>query len=119
MMTAGRYAASMPRAAFFVKPGFELREMPAPVAGRDDVVVDVHGCGVCGSDLHYFHGAEPSPRVCPGHEIAGRVAPGSPRLGAGLPVVIEPIVSCGRCRACRGGEPNLCPALEILGRDRP
>lgn len=119
MTAAGRYAASMPRAAFFVKPGFELREVPEPIVVASDVLVDVYGCGICGSDLHYHQGLEPVPRVCPGHEIAGRVAPGSPRLAPGLPVVIEPIVGCGGCRACRGGEPNLCPTLEILGRDRP
>ena len=95
--------------------GFELRDVPRPEPGPGETVVDVHCCGICGSDLHFYAGAVDPPAVCPGHEICGRVAAGSPDVPAGTPVVVEPIRSCGGCLRCRAGEPNLCAALQILG----
>jgi 2-desacetyl-2-hydroxyethyl bacteriochlorophyllide A dehydrogenase len=95
--------------------GFELREVARPRAGPGELSVDVHGCGICGSDLHFYSGGAQPPAVCPGHEICGRVSEGSSDVPAGSAVVVEPIKSCGRCPRCRAGEPNLCPRLQILG----
>jgi 2-desacetyl-2-hydroxyethyl bacteriochlorophyllide A dehydrogenase len=86
--------------------------------GSDEVLVEVHACGICGSDLHFFSGEAPPPRVCPGHEICGRVVSTDARLRRGQAVVVEPILGCANCDACRSGEPNLCAALVIFGRDR-
>ncbi len=111
---------AMMRAAFFAdQGGFEIREVPRPVPGSDEVLIDVHACGICGSDLHFYRGTSRAPRVCPGHEICGRVAAGSIPLEPGLPVVVEPLRSCGRCQSCRSGEPNLCQQLQILGSRAP
>ncbi len=107
------------RAAFLAEKGkAEVRELAKPIAMPGEVLVDVHACGICGSDLHAYLGDAPLPRVCPGHEICGRVAPDSPTGRPGTPVVVEPIFSCGRCARCVGGEPNLCPSLELIGGRR-
>ena len=95
--------------------GFELRDVPRPDPGPGETLVDVHRCGICGSDLHFYSGEVAPPEVCPGHEICGRVAAGSYGLPVGTPVVVEPIRSCGHCARCRAGEPNLCAALAIIG----
>ena len=109
------------RAAFFTNPagGFEIREVPRPVPDPDEVLVEVHACGICGSDLHFYTGGSPAPRVCPGHEICGRVAPGSTTMQPGLAVVVEPLRGCAACPRCRSGEPNLCPQLRIFGSRVP
>jgi 2-desacetyl-2-hydroxyethyl bacteriochlorophyllide A dehydrogenase len=107
------------RAALLAAPGkVEVREIQRPLAARGEVLVDVHACGICGSDLHAYAGEAPLPRVCPGHEICGRVAVDSPTGQPGTPVVVEPIFACGRCASCVRGEPNLCPALELIGGRR-
>ncbi len=74
------------RAAFCTTSGnFELRELPQPEAGQVLVRVRVRSYGICGSDLHWYHGSFPPLPVCPGHEIAGDVAasPSTCRYGPG------------------------------------
>ncbi|MEO6025697.1 MAG: alcohol dehydrogenase catalytic domain-containing protein [Candidatus Binatia bacterium] len=108
------------RAAFLTdQRRFELRHVPLPTAGPGEALIDVHACGICGSDVHFFVGGSPPPRVCPGHEIAGRIVTAVGGLRAGDPVVVEPLRSCGSCASCRAGEPNLCPQVEILGSRLP
>jgi len=108
------------RAAFFSGPRhFDLREVPRPRPGAGDVLVNVHACGVCGSDLHFYTGQVRTPRVCPGHEICGTVAADSDTLAAGTPVAVEPIRVCGRCPPCLAGDTNLCRRLVILGQGAP
>ena len=98
----------------------ELREIPDPAAAGETVVVRVHACGICGSDLHYYCGAAAPPRVPLGHEISGRIAdPGSSGFAVGEPVVVEPLISCGHCDRCRAGEPNLCARVRVLGNRAP
>lgn len=107
-------------AAYCTGPGsIELRDLPPPAPDGARVLVRVHGCGICGSDLHYYSGAAAPPNVCLGHEIAGRVATSGAGFTADEAVVIEPLLSCGTCPRCRAGEPNLCPALRILGSLAP
>lgn len=110
------------RAAFSRKPGtVELREVPIPQPCGGEVLVKVRNCGICGSDLHWFHGQFPVPAVCPGHEISGEIvaiAAGvtGPRVGDA--VAIEPLVVCGECGYCRTGDYQLCRRLEVLGGTR-
>ena len=106
------------QAAYFGPQGFEIRRLPRPVPDTGEVLIEVDGCGICGSDLHVYEGSAAASPVCPGHEIAGRVAPDSPLLPPGLEVVVEPLVACGVCRSCQAGEPNLCPSLVLLGTRR-
>jgi len=108
------------RAAFCTAAGaIDLRTVAPPPASDGDVTVAVHACGICGSDLHYYAGADPPPAVCLGHEICGRLREPLGDLAAGAAVVVEPLVACGRCARCRQGEPNLCARLQILGSMRP
>jgi 2-desacetyl-2-hydroxyethyl bacteriochlorophyllide A dehydrogenase len=104
------------RAAFCTGArSIDIREVPLPQATPDTLVVRVHACGICGSDLHYYYGTAPPPAVCLGHEICGRVTATGGGLSAGEAVVVEPLVACGSCPRCRAGEPNLCSKLRILG----
>jgi 2-desacetyl-2-hydroxyethyl bacteriochlorophyllide A dehydrogenase len=68
----------------------------------------VEACGICGSDLHFWHGDLPRPMgTAPGHELVGTVVDGP----AGLPDVryaVSPNVSCGKCAFCLSGRSNLC-----------
>jgi propanol-preferring alcohol dehydrogenase len=93
-----------------------LREqtLPDPVAGHGQILIDVHACGVCRTDLHLVDRdlEHPKQPVIPGHEIVGRVA----GLGAGVSGfavgdrVGVPWVghTCGRCRYCLSARENLC-----------
>lgn len=109
-------------AAFCTEPGkFVLRDVAQPTPCADEAVVQVHSCGVCGSDLHYFHGGFPPPPVCPGHEISGRVtAVGDAvrQIGIGERVAIEPLVVCRECPYCRSGDYQLCRKFCLVGTMR-
>ncbi len=106
-------------AAFCRGPGtVVLDEVARPAPGPDDVVVAVRSCGICGTDLHWYHDTMMIPAVCPGHEIAGEVAEvGSAVRGlrAGDRVALEGIASCGSCRSCAAGNYHLCPSLGVVG----
>jgi L-gulonate 5-dehydrogenase len=100
-----------------------LLELPAPVPSPGEVLLRIGRAGICGSDMHIFHGLNPFaryPRVI-GHEAMGSVAavgPGVHDLIVGDRVVIDPVVSCGHCHACRIGRPNVCGNLEVIGVHR-
>lgn len=106
-----------------VPTAHELRiveqERPA-VVNADDVLVKIKRVGICGSDMHIYHGTNPLatyPRIV-GHEVAGEVAEvGSAVTGLqpGDHVVVEPINYCGECYACRKGRPNVCEKLSVFG----
>lgn len=90
-----------------------FQDEPDPVPRNDEVLVKVEAVGICGSDMHAYHGHDerrPPPLVL-GHEAAGTVLTG-PR--AGERVVINPLVPCGRCLVCLDGRPHLCRERQIL-----
>jgi L-iditol 2-dehydrogenase len=100
----------------------ELRELPVPDLGDDDVLLRVRAVSVCGSDVHQYHNTQSWPVKVPvvlGHEFGGEVA----RVGArvrgfreGDRVVSETAASiCGQCVYCRTGEYNLCPQRSGFG----
>ena len=107
------------RAAFCRGPGtVVIDEVARPAPGPDDVVVAVRSCGICGTDLHWYHDTMMIPAVCPGHEIAGEVAEvGSAVRGLreGDRVALEGISSCGVCRSCAAGNYHLCASLGVVG----
>jgi threonine dehydrogenase-like Zn-dependent dehydrogenase len=99
-----------------------LEETARPVPGPGEVVVRVRNCGICGSDLHWYHDEMMVPQVCPGHEVAGEVAEvgaGVTALRAGDPVAVEGIASCGACRYCIAGDYQRCPAVGVVGMTIP
>jgi L-iditol 2-dehydrogenase len=96
----------------------EVRERPCPQPGADQVLVRVGSCGICGSDLDWFRGDFPPPPVCPGHEMAGEVVEvGNAARGVavGDRVVVEPLVTCGSCPACKVGDYQICDNVQVLG----
>ena len=97
----------------------EVRETPVPAPGPGDVLVRVHACGVCGSDLHFYRGEFPiPPAVSPGHEFAGEVAEvgeGVREFAPGRRVVVEPLRTCRECDYCRAGDYQLCPKRVLVG----
>jgi len=109
--------------AYLVKePGViqvEEREKPKELK-NDEVLMKVHTVGICGSDMHIFHGTNPFatyPRVW-GHEFAGEVeavGSGVKDLNVGDHIVAEPFTSCGNCYACRHGRGNVCEELKVFG----
>ncbi len=90
------------------------RDEPDPVPSAGDVLVKVEATGICGSDMHAYHGKDPRrvPPLILGHEVAGNLV-SSP--DAGRRVVINPLITCGSCEACDTGHSNLCAARELIG----
>ncbi len=98
----------------------EFREVPVPQPGPGQVLVKIMEIGVCGSDIHVYHGTHPftSYPITQGHEVSGVVAqlgPGVEGLALGQKVTIQPQVVCGQCYPCRHGKYNLCEALKVMG----
>ncbi|PKE31900.1 Zn-dependent oxidoreductase [Rahnella sp. AA] len=99
----------------------EQRALPVPAAG--EVRVRVSYAGICGSDVHIYHGHNPFakyPRVI-GHEFFGHidsVGEGVDTARIGERVVIDPVVSCGHCYPCSIGRPNVCTKLQVIGVHR-
>lgn len=86
----------------------------------NEVLVSVKRVGICGSDIHILHGKNPFatyPRIW-GHEFVGEVSETGADVTAvckGDHVVVEPIISCGTCYACRQGRGNVCESLQVMG----
>jgi 2-desacetyl-2-hydroxyethyl bacteriochlorophyllide A dehydrogenase len=97
----------------------EVEEFPDPEEGPDDVVVKVHACGICGSDLHtYLHGAFVQPGQVMGHEFVGEVVHVGGNvdgIALGDRVTASPIVPCMQCARCKEGRYNLCGAAWANG----
>jgi alcohol dehydrogenase, propanol-preferring len=104
------------RAMVLDAPGRPLRatELPEPEPAPGQLLLRVHACGICRTDLHLLDGevtiAEP-PRVL-GHQIIGTVEGDGRRVG--VPWLGW---TCGRCEQCRAGRENLCPFARFTGRD--
>lgn len=102
-------------------PGvIEFREIPAPEPGDGQVIVKIEKIGICGSDIHVYHGKHPFTKypVTQGHEVSGTVeklGKGVKGLSVGQKVTIEPQVVCGVCYPCRHGKYNLCEELKVMG----
>ena len=111
------------RAMLLDAPGRPLRaaDLPTPAPGPDEVLIRVHACGVCRTDLHVVDGELDRPKLplVLGHELVGRVA----ALGARVDDLAEgervgvPWLgwTCGSCAYCRAGQENLCAAARFTG----
>ncbi len=114
------------RAMLLERPGgrFELTDLPVPEPRPGELLIRVHACGVCRTDLHVVDGDITDGRypLVPGHQIVGRVAVAPP--GSVLPVGTRVGVpwlgyTCGECAFCRSGRENLCDRAEFTGYQRP
>ena len=114
------------RAAYFLgNQTFEVREQEAPHAGKGEVVIQNKFCGVCGTDVHIYHGepgsADVTPPVVLGHEYSGVVVEageGVTSLRPGDHVTVDPNIYCGKCEYCRSGKKQLCEHMEAIGVTR-
>jgi propanol-preferring alcohol dehydrogenase len=106
-------------------PTLSVEEVPRPVPGPDDVLIEVEVCGVCHSDLHVAEGDQPALKgatkanLIPGHEVVGRVVQRGANvthlaLGDRVGVAWN-FSTCGICEACREGMENLCRKAVITG----
>ncbi|MFT3984451.1 MAG: alcohol dehydrogenase catalytic domain-containing protein [Lachnospiraceae bacterium] len=98
----------------------KFREVPKPAAGTEQVLVKMMDIGICGSDIHVYHGEHPftSYPITQGHEVSGEiisVGADVTALKVGQKVTIEPQVYCGKCHPCRNGKYNLCEELKVMG----
>lgn len=95
-------------------------EVPTPQCGRDEVLVAVKACGICGSDVHGMDGStgRRRPPIIMGHEAAGIVAAVGQEAGNWKPgdrVTFDSTIYCGVCEFCRRGQINLCNARRVFG----
>jgi (R,R)-butanediol dehydrogenase/meso-butanediol dehydrogenase/diacetyl reductase len=101
----------MPAAVYIGDGVIEVRQLPVPTLGRDEVLVEISHCGICGTDLHLVLERYARPGSVLGHEWAGTVAAvGADANGweIGARVVLDPTPGCGECRACTRGRPAVC-----------
>ena len=93
-------------------------EVDAPKPREGEVVVDLTFCGICGSDMHAWHGHDDRriPPLVLGHEAVGTAQSGR---FEGKRVAINPLMTCGKCPACLRGATHLCPEREMIGMRRP
>jgi 2-desacetyl-2-hydroxyethyl bacteriochlorophyllide A dehydrogenase len=110
------------RAAVLTRPHrVHTTDIPEPVPGPGEALVEVRSVGLCGTDRKIFAGLIPVayPRIM-GHEVAGEViaAPQDSPVSEGTRVLVDPGITCGRCPQCLAGRGNICTGGWLLGRDR-
>jgi len=94
------------------------RDEPAPArTAADEVLIRVDAVGICGSDMHAYHGHDPRrvPPLILGHELAGEILDGP---GKGRRVTVNPLITCGHCEYCVQGRNNLCANRTMIGMTR-
>lgn len=112
------------RAAVLTAPKrFEIREVPMPAIGPEDVLVRVARTGICGTDVHIFNGHYAADRLplVPGHEFCGTIAEcgvNVRHLAIGTRVVVDINIGCGACFWCRRNEVLNCAEVTQVGIGR-
>ena len=93
------------------------RDEPAPAPAAGEVLIAIDAVGICGSDMHAYHGHDPRrvPPLILGHELAGRILDGP---GTGRRVTVNPLITCGVCEYCKQGRDNLCANRTMIGMTR-
>lgn len=102
----------------------EVKDVPDPKLLPDEVLIRVHACGICGSELEAFSFKKPrrTPPLILGHEFCGvidTVGAGTTGLQQGQRVVGSSVISCGHCHACLRGDNHLCANRQVPGMNRP
>ena len=111
------------KATYFLGPQtLETRQVSLREPNANEVVIQVAAAGICGTDVHIYHGgkgaSEVSPPVVLGHEYAGivrQVGKNVTTLKPGDKVTVDPNTYCGKCRACRNGKKQFCEQMRGFG----
>jgi L-iditol 2-dehydrogenase len=107
--------------AVMIAPGqIEFRQVEKPTPKDTEVLMQTKRIGVCGSDIHVFHGLHPytSYPVVQGHEVSGIVAAVGKNvkgIAVGDKMTFTPQVTCGECYPCQHGMYHLCEKLKVMG----
>jgi len=112
------------KAAIYKNKGkIEIVEIELPrILNKEDVLLKVKCCGICGSDLHTYMEKWPQPLFPAGHEISGEIVEigdGVENVKVGERVCVEPVLYCNDCIYCRLGKYHLCEKRKIIGVDLP
>jgi len=94
-----------------------FRDEPAPSPDPGDALIAVESVGICGSDMHAYlgHDERRVPPLILGHEAVGTVLEGA---NPGQRVVLNPLITCGKCIDCLSGRQNLCADRDLIGMYR-
>lgn len=95
-----------------------IEDVPVPVPSEGEVLLRVHSCGICGTDMEFYETGAYNPRMILGHECSAtieRVGPGVAGWKPGDRVVVNDLFSCGECDFCLRGLENLCASAANLG----
>jgi len=97
-----------------------LEEVEKPKPKPNEVLIEVKYCGICGSDIHAYHGVHPfiKPPIVLGHEFSGVISElggDVEELKIGQRVVVEPLLTCGKCLNCKLGYYNRCIVMKVIG----
>lgn len=109
------------KAAIYEGPGkMEIREVPVPTCGENEILLKVKACAICGTDMRIFEYGQKNvvPPQIIGHEIAGEIVKVGEKVGGyqvGERVIVVTSVGCGRCNYCRRGIHNLCVNSKAMG----
>ena len=113
------------RQAVMAAPGrIEFKDVQIPAAGKGQVQIKVQRIGVCGSDIHVFHGKHPfvSYPLIQGHEFSGvieTIGDGVKGVAVGEKVTATPQEVCDKCPPCKRGQYNACEELKVRGFQAP
>jgi threonine dehydrogenase-like Zn-dependent dehydrogenase len=96
----------------------DFKEEKDPIAKSGESVIKVKASGICGSDMHAYHGNDERrvPPLILGHEVSGTSLNGKYK---DKDVVINPLISCERCSYCKNGREHLCPERTMIGMSLP
>jgi alcohol dehydrogenase len=111
------------KALVYTQPNeVQLLERPLPQAAPGEVVLAIEAVGICGSDMHAWHGHDPrrKPGLVLGHEFVGRIVESAaPGFAVGTRFAGNPLIVCGTCEYCVQGRNNLCANRTMVGMTRP
>ncbi len=108
---------------YWGKEQIRCEDIPTPVIGAEDALIEVAFAGICGSDIFIYSGAHPraTPPLVIGHELSGRLAELPPgytgEFSVGDTVTVNPLISCNRCIPCLTGQSHVCRQLRLTGID--
>ena len=111
--------------AIMTAPGeIKIHDIEVPKPGKEEVLLEIQRIGICGSDVHVFHGLHPytSYPVVQGHEYSATltaVGDGVEGLSPGMKVTSMPQIVCGECAPCLRGDYHICDVLKVQGFQAP